>query len=71
MIISQPPKILSIKDNMYICDMLANNLRCIKTISEFRKKSTDQEITNILESAEKMHIRHYDTLLESLQDCEN
>lgn len=70
-VINQPPNVLSVKDNIYLSDMLASNLMGIKTINEYKHKLTDQEIKNILESVENMHIKHYDILLNSLENYEN
>jgi len=70
-IISKPPNVISVKDNIHICDMLAGNLMGIKTIKEFGRQSSDQEIINILEATQKMHAKHYNLLLESLENCEN
>jgi len=70
-IINQPPNVLSVKDNIFITDMLSNNLTGIKTVNEFMSKTSDQEIKNILDSVEKMHQKHYDILLNSLVNYEN
>ncbi|XMB85081.1 spore coat protein [Mycoplasmatota bacterium WC44] len=70
-IINQPPNVLSVKDNIYIRDMLTSNLMGIKTVNEFRNMTTDPEIKNLLDSVQNMHKKHYDILLNSLENCEN
>ena len=67
----QPPNVISGKDLLYIEDMLAWNLTTAKECREFSNLVTDQEIKNAFDSAYQMHKKHYDQLLQFLQNHTN
>lgn len=65
-VMPQPPNVLTTKDHLYITDMLSWNLLAMKKAHFFAQQCQDQEIIQALESAGKMHQRHYELILKHL-----
>lgn len=62
----QPPEMVSVKDSMYLTDMLSWNLIAIKKAHFYAKQCKDPQIINALTRCGQMHQRHYDTILSHL-----
>lgn len=67
----QPPNVISSKDHHYIEDLLNWNLTLAKQAKHFHMEATDQEIKDILMSLHQMHQKHYNKLLQLLQNNNN
>ncbi|HEY8435639.1 MAG TPA: spore coat protein [Haloplasmataceae bacterium] len=67
----QPPNIISGKDHYYIEDLLNWNLTLAKQAKHFYMEATDQDVKNALLSLHEMHQRHYQKLLQLLQNNNN
>lgn len=64
---AQPPFVISTKDHLYLEDMLSWNLNSVKKMHFFAGQCQDTEIKQALTNACQMHERHYQTLLNHLQ----
>ncbi|MCR6095203.1 hypothetical protein HXA31_12795 [Salipaludibacillus agaradhaerens] len=62
-----PPPVITTKDHLYINDMLAWNLLAMKKAHAFSQQCSDQEVSQALDQAGRMHQEHYQTLLTHLQ----
>ncbi|MFJ7745214.1 hypothetical protein [Peribacillus sp. NPDC097295] len=62
----QPPDMVSVKDSLYLTDMLSWNLIAIKKAHFFAAQCTDPQVINALTRCGQMHQRHYDTILSHL-----
>lgn len=67
----QPPQVVTIKDSLYIKDMLAWNLLALKKAHFFANHCQDQEIQALLNKAGQMHQKHYQTILSHLNTNAN
>lgn len=67
-IMPEPPPILTNKDLLYISDMLSWNLLAMKKAHEFAQQCNDQQVSQAIDAAGKMHQQHYQTILTHLQD---
>jgi hypothetical protein len=67
----QPPNIIASKDLMYLEDMLSWNLALCKQARHYKMEVSDQDVLNELESVYQMHKKHYNQLLELLQNNNN
>lgn len=65
-IMPEPPNVITSKDHLYITDMLSWNLLAIKKAHSFAQLCTDQQVKQAVEQAGKMHYRHYQMLLNHL-----
>ncbi|WP_416147126.1 hypothetical protein ACM26V_12955 [Salipaludibacillus sp. HK11] len=63
----QPPNVVTNKDHLYISDMLSWNLLAMKKAHAFAEQCADQQISQALDQAGKMHYEHYQKLLSHLQ----
>lgn len=61
------PNIISIKDLLYIEDMLNWNFIMNKKIYSYLECIEDEKIIDLLIKAKKMHFKHYKELLEVLE----
>ncbi|HBN97090.1 MAG TPA: hypothetical protein DDZ66_12390 [Firmicutes bacterium] len=72
---SQPPAVLSTKDNAYLTDALSWELLAVKKAHSFASQCSDQQVKHQLEQLCQLHQQHYHTLLNHLsnnqQDYEN
>nr|WP_170885710.1 hypothetical protein [Bacillus alkalicellulosilyticus] len=66
-IMSEPPNVITSKDQLYISDMLSWNLLAMKKCNLFAQQCTDQEIKAAIQTAGQMHQRHYQSLIQHLQ----
>lgn len=64
----EPPKTISTKDLSYFNDMLNWNLIAAKKMRNAAKQCKMPDIRKEFESAEKMHSKHYNEILQYLQD---
>jgi hypothetical protein len=67
----QPPNIIAQKDLMYLEDMLSWNLALCKQAKHYKMEVSDQDVINELDSIYQMHKKHYNQLLELLQNNNN
>lgn len=65
---AEPPPVVTNKDHLYIEDMLAWNLLAMKKAHDFAGQCTDQDISQAIDQAGKMHYDHYQRLLNHLQN---
>lgn len=61
------PNIISIKDLLYIEDMLNWNFIMNKKIYEYLECVEDEKTIELLTKIKKMHFKHYKDLLEVLE----
>ncbi|SFF04308.1 hypothetical protein [Alteribacillus iranensis] len=63
----QPPQAISVKDQLYLSDMLNWNLNAAKKCAFFAKQCSDTEIKQELDKTARMHEKHYQRLLTHFQ----
>ena len=63
----ETPNIISVKDLLYIEDMMNWNFIMNKKIYFFLECASDSEVKEILTKAKKMHAKHYKELLSILE----
>jgi hypothetical protein len=61
-----PPNMVSTKDQMYLSDMLSWNLLACKKAHFFAKMCQNEDVKAVLEQAGQMHQKHYNKILEHL-----
>jgi hypothetical protein len=61
-----PPHIITVKDSLYLADMLSWNLLAMKKAHFFASQCQDPELINALEKCGQMHQRHYEKILNHL-----
>ncbi|SFL95669.1 hypothetical protein [Salibacterium qingdaonense] len=66
-VMPQPPQTVTVKDHLYLSDMLSWNLTAAKKAAFFAKQCMDMEVKKELEKTAQMHERHYQQLLTHLQ----
>ncbi|WP_158737843.1 hypothetical protein [Alteribacillus sp. YIM 98480] len=66
-VMPQPPQHVTVKDHLYLSDMLSWNLNAAKKAAFFAKQCTDMDIKQELEKTAQMHERHYQQLMTHLQ----
>ncbi|WP_138418491.1 hypothetical protein [Aquibacillus sediminis] len=64
----QPPNQVSSKDLLYLTDMLSWNLNATKKAHFFAQQCTIPEVKNALEQACQMHQKHYNMILQHLNN---
>ncbi|UTR11657.1 hypothetical protein MM300_04920 [Evansella sp. LMS18] len=62
-IMPEPPEVITSKDHLYISDMLSWNLLAMKKAHAFAAQCQDQQISQALDEAGRMHHMHYQMLL--------
>ncbi|WP_110928571.1 hypothetical protein [Bacillus massiliglaciei] len=62
----QPPHVITVKDSLYLTDMLSWNLLAAKKAHFFAAQCQDQQIADALNRCGQMHQRHYQTILSQL-----
>ena len=70
-LMKQPPEMVSVKDSLYLTDMLAWNLNAVKKAHFFATQCKDPQIIDALNRCGLMHQRHYDTILKHLNPNQN
>ncbi|WP_226580291.1 hypothetical protein [Halobacillus litoralis] len=68
---AQAPNIVTVKDQLYISDMLSWNLNACKKAHFYAQNCQTPEIKTALEEAGKMHQRHYNKILQHLNNQAN
>ena len=63
----ETPNVISIKDLLYLEDMMNWNFVMNKKIYAFLENVEDSEVKEILVKAKKMHAKHYKDLLNILE----
>ncbi|WP_163536545.1 hypothetical protein [Gracilibacillus sp. YIM 98692] len=63
---TQPPNMVSVKDHLYLTDMLSWNLNASKKAHFYAENCTIPEVRQTIEKACQMHEKHYQTILEHL-----
>ncbi|WEG13751.1 hypothetical protein PU629_05130 [Pullulanibacillus sp. KACC 23026] len=63
----QPPSAITVKDHLYIEDMLSWNLLTVKKANFFAQQCQDQEVKQAIQKMVTSHERHYQRLLNHLQ----
>jgi len=67
-VMSQPPSTLTVKDHLYLEDMLSWNLNTVKKAHFFAGHCQDPEIKQAIQKMAMAHQRHYEKLLSHLQN---
>ncbi|WAA11921.1 hypothetical protein [Fervidibacillus halotolerans] len=62
----QPPSIVTVKDALYVTDMLSWNLLAAKKAHFFANHCQDPEIQNAIHKVGQMHQKHYKKILTYL-----
>ncbi|MYL33704.1 hypothetical protein GLW08_18965 [Pontibacillus yanchengensis] len=70
-VMPEPPTMVSTKDQLYITDMLSWNLIAAKKAHFFAGFCQNQELKAALEQAGQMHQRHYEKILQHLNENPN
>ncbi|MBN8235481.1 hypothetical protein JF544_09470 [Halobacillus kuroshimensis] len=68
---AQAPDVVTIKDQLYLADMLSWNLNACKKAHFFAQNCQTPEIQAALDEAGQMHQRHYNKILEHLNTQAN
>ncbi|WP_033827934.1 hypothetical protein [Bacillus andreraoultii] len=67
-IMPEPPKVVTVKDSLYLTDMLSWNLLAMKKAHFFANHVQDPEIKTALNKAGQMHQAHYQRILTHLNN---
>jgi len=67
-ILMQPPQVITTKDHLYLKDQLSWELVAMKKCRHFAQECQDPEIRQAIDQAGEMHQRHYNMLLQHLQN---
>lgn len=67
-IMPQPPNVITVKDHLYLSDMLSWNLLAMKKCHFYAQHCLDQDVKKAIEQAGQMHKRHYEMILGHLQN---
>lgn len=67
-IMQRPPAVISTKDALYLTDMLSWNLLAMKKAHFFAQQCQDQEIVNEINKCGQMHQKHYNQILQHLNN---
>ncbi len=65
-VMPEPPQQVTVKDSLYLTDMLSWNLLAMKKAHFFAQQCQDQEIKQALNKCGQMHQKHYQQLLRHL-----
>ncbi|GKU83224.1 hypothetical protein [Niallia sp. NCCP-28] len=65
-IMMQPPAAITVKDSLYLTDMLSWNLLAMKKAHFFAANTKDQTIKSHLEKCGQMHQKHYEQIISHL-----
>ena len=63
----ETPNIITIKDLLYLEDMMNWNFIMAKKICTLLEETCDEECTKVLEKVRKMHTKHYNDLLSIIE----
>lgn len=67
-IMPQPPNVITVKDHLYLSDMLSWNLLAMKKCHFYAQNCLDPDVKKAIEQAGQMHKRHYEMLISHLQN---
>lgn len=67
----QPPQMISVKDHLYLTDMLSWNLLASKKAHFYATQCQDQQVIEWINHFGQMHQRHYDAILAHLDPNQN
>ena len=67
----EPPQVITVKDSLYLTDMLSWNLLAMKKANFLAGHCQDPEIKNALHKAGQMHQNHYEKILVHLNAPNN
>ena len=67
-IMTQPPQVLTVKDTLYISDMLSWNLLAMKKAYFYAGQCQDEQIKEAINQCGRMHEQHYNRILSHLSD---
>ena len=67
----QPPQMVSVKDQLYLTDMLSWNLLASKKAHFFATQCQDPQVVELINRCGQMHQRHYDAILAHLNQNQN
>lgn len=67
-IMPEPPKVVTVKDSLYLTDMLSWNLLAMKKAHFFANQVQDPEIKTALNKAGQMHQAPYQRILTHLNN---
>lgn len=70
-VMMEPPEIMSTKDHLYVKDMLSWNLLAMKKMHFFAQQCQNPDVKEALEQVGLMHDRHYQLLLQQMQQYLN
>jgi hypothetical protein len=70
MVFPEPPKMVSTKDFLYLKDMMSWNLLAAKKMNWAAQTCQLPDLKKEFETAEQMHVNHYDELLKTLKQSE-
>ena len=65
-IMPKPPVMVTVKDSLYLTDMLSWNLLAMKKAHFFAQNTQDVSIKSQIEKCGQMHQRHYERILQHL-----
>jgi hypothetical protein len=68
---SEPPQVITSKDLAYLKDAMSWELLAFKKCRQSASFATDPEVQHQIDSAGRMHQKHYDQLLNYLQSNPN
>ncbi len=66
-----PPEVVTVKDSLYLTDMLSWNLLAMKKAHFYAQQCQDQEIKAALDKVGMMHQKHYNQILRHLNKQNN
>lgn len=66
----QPPQVISVKDQLYLTDMLSWNLLASKKAHFFASQCQDPQVVDLINRCGQMHQRHYDAILAHLNQSQ-
>jgi hypothetical protein len=64
----EPPTVITTKDLLYLKDQLSWQLNAMKKCAHFAQECTDPQVKQALDTAGRMHLRHYQMLLKHCQN---
>ncbi|MCE4050258.1 MULTISPECIES: hypothetical protein [Bacillaceae] len=67
-VMMEPPEMVTVKDSLYLADMLSWNLLAMKKAHFFAQNIQDQNIKLQAEKCGQMHQQHYEKILAHLNE---
>lgn len=66
---TEPPKMISTKDHLYLKDAMSWELTSMKCCYHFAREARDPEVQMLLDRTGQMHLNHYLRLLDLVQSA--